>query len=97
MLGAARFLQHRNLIMTIYSCDVVLRPLSLAGSRMVKLEGGGATAWTKDHHSKILSDHGLEKGIRILYLTDGDALGLEEAKQDPRVELHVLNIPRLLD
>jgi hypothetical protein len=63
---------------------------------MVRVEGGGGTVWTTQHHTKILDDLGLKEGVRILYVTDEMVWGLKEAKEDPRVELSVLHLPSLL-
>ena len=96
MLAVVRNFEHRGVLQKVYCCDVTLRPLKLNSSRMTGMTGNGGTEWTTEHHDQILKDLGLDSNLTIFYLTDEYVEFLDEALEDPRVDLKIINIPRCL-
>jgi hypothetical protein len=96
MAYTARYLHARGTLNALYCCDTVLHRIDLGKSGEINLRGGGGTMWTREENSKILEDLGLTKGVDIYYCTDEAVMGLEDAMQDERVVIHIINIPNLL-
>ncbi|RZA27023.1 MAG: hypothetical protein EOP10_01630 [Proteobacteria bacterium] len=96
MLSLARHMAQAGRLKALYSCDVVLKELSLRNSGTVEVVGGGGTEWSLKQHDQLLKDFNVKEGLRVIYCTDEEVSGLEGALKDPRVELSVLNIPDLL-
>jgi len=90
-------LRRRKVISKAYCCDTKLHPLEVSLGGNVKFKGAGGTSWTSDHHSQIIKDLKTNKTITIYYCTDGVVNGLEEAANDDRVSLYVINIPHMLN
>lgn len=96
MLSLARHMAQAGRLKALYSCDVVLKELSLRNSGTVEVQGGGGTEWSLKQHDQLLKDFDVEEGLRVIYCTDEVVSGLDLALKDPRVELSILNIPDLL-
>jgi hypothetical protein len=98
MIAIGRKYFKRNMLSGFYCCDVELTPIQPDSSfRDVPLRGGGGTVFGPKQLEQIIED--LKPGrkkLDIIYATDEEVYGLDEAKKDERVRLHVINIPRLL-
>ncbi len=96
MAMVAYQLEKRRLIVASYCCDVAIHRLESARNGAIHFKGSGGTAWTIEHHTEILRNLNTTRKINIYYCTDEDVYGLNEALDDDRVNLTVVNIPRLI-
>ena len=96
MAMVAYHLEKRELICRAYCCDVQVHRLENMHSGTIRFKGMGGTAWTREHNTEILRDLNTDRKINIYYCTDEDVFGLEDAMQDDRVQLTVINVPRLI-
>ncbi|MFK7827869.1 MAG: hypothetical protein AB8G05_27220 [Oligoflexales bacterium] len=101
MASLAFHMKKRKLIDQAFCCDVEIYPIENIASGSVTLMGCGGTAWTVEHNSLLLeSVYGGEtpkEPLTIYYCTDEEVYGLEEALDDKRVNLVVINLPKLID
>lgn len=96
MATMAYQLLKRGLIKKAFCCDAVLHPLDRVTGGSVRFKGAGGTVWSKDHHSEILKTMNTSAKVTIYYCTDEGVNGLQEAKQDERVNLVVINLPKMI-
>lgn len=96
MAAMAHELQKRGSLRQAYCCDVRLHPLTISTVGSITFKGAGGTVWSPDHHTQIINDLKLSKKPTIYYCTDEAVNGLEEACKDERVNLKIINIPKLI-
>jgi hypothetical protein len=101
MATLASQLTKKGLVSKTYCCDVALTPIDNIQRGEIKFTGAGGTAWTVEHNSQILKElYGEqlpEAPLTLYYCTDEMVEGLEQACLDERVNLVVINIPKILD
>lgn len=101
MANLAFQMMKRKLIKQAFCCDVDIYPIENIASGSVELTGCGGTAWTVDHNSDLISrvygNQVPNEPVSIYYCTDEEVYGLGEAQEDPRVNLVVINLPRIIN
>lgn len=97
MVSAARHLSNRGELMAMFCCDTKLHQIDFdARASKQAMIGGGGTMFGPEHLTEILTTLKVKSGLDIVYCTDEEVGGLDEARVDRRVRLHVINIPVIL-